>query len=496
MIRGQKRALDKRPSVNVNLNASIHNRFDIEVVDAKTGEVKQRAQAENVICDYLWSVLFYKTTSSDGKWSSYIHYGSGSGTPSATDTALFNYVGYGTPSTSDDVRSFDAINHVASLRRKIVLSEQTAVGVTITEVGISNSTSGSICTHAMLKDMNGNHISIVKTGTDIINIYATIFVHWSGENDDWFSFANYEDSNDLFAWILGTATCYAASPDAYLSGNINGVQTITRSSITFSTGEKSILIGYARVAASSGNNAGGYTFLASKHWLLRIHSSWFSPPHIIGESIATGDGTTRDFKTAFRDIKNATVYVDGVETQVTIDSTFPLPTSDVPTALILRNLDGTLFVTTYWGESDVKGDAVYVRPPSPSILENPNNSLFGIQKLVPYNYQTAYETLSLYASDDMISWTTISENIAGEISIPEELRRSRYFKAINNNKPGYKNYWQFVPDIETGYNIHFAEAPADGAVIAADYTPGVIAKDENHVFDFQIKFTFGEYTEN
>ena len=495
MIRGQKRALDKQPSVNVDLNASIHNRFDIEVIDARTGKVKQRAQAENVICDYLWSVLSRNTTSNDGKWSSYIHYGSGSGTPAATDTSLFNYVGYGTPSTSDDVRSFDAINHVASLRRKIILSEQTAVGVTITEVGISNSTSGSICTHAMLEDMNGNQISIVKTDTDIINIYATIFVHWSGENDAWFAFANYEDSNGLFEWLLGTATCYGAAPDAYLTGNSAETVTAYRSSITFPTGEKSILIGYDRIAASSGNNAGGYTFLASDHWLLRIHSSWFSPPPITGESIGTGDGTTRDFKTAFRDIKNATVYVDGVETQVTVDSTFPLlPASDIPTALILRNLDGTLFVTTNWGPGAVRGSAVYVRPPSPIILENPNNSLFGIQKLVPYNYQTSYERLSLYASDDMISWTTISENIDGEISIPEELQRSRYFKAINNVSGG-QNYWQFVSDVETGYNIHFAEAPADGAVITADYTPGVIAKDENHVFDFQIKFTFGEYTE-
>ena len=29
--------------------------------------------------------------------------------------------------------------------------------------------------HAMLKDMNGNQISIEKTDTDIINIYATVY---------------------------------------------------------------------------------------------------------------------------------------------------------------------------------------------------------------------------------------------------------------------------------------------------------------------------------
>ena len=62
MIRGTRKALDKKPYANVNLNASIHNRFDVEVVDAKTGKVKQRAQAENVICDFLWTTLLKMST--------------------------------------------------------------------------------------------------------------------------------------------------------------------------------------------------------------------------------------------------------------------------------------------------------------------------------------------------------------------------------------------------------------------------------------------------
>ena len=47
-IRGQKRTLPQKKEVAIN--ASIHNRFDIEVVDSQTGEVKQKAQADNVIC--------------------------------------------------------------------------------------------------------------------------------------------------------------------------------------------------------------------------------------------------------------------------------------------------------------------------------------------------------------------------------------------------------------------------------------------------------------
>lgn len=171
-IRGQTRPVpigaEIKPSkTNVQLNASIHNRFDIEVIDAATGEVRQRAQAENVICNNLWGYLGYNA------WNQYIQYGSGSGTPAATDTALFSFVGSDTPTTVSKV--YDAATGVFSLQRKIKLLETTAVGKTITEVGIGYGNNYALCTHAMLTDMNGNQISIAKTATDIINIYTTVF---------------------------------------------------------------------------------------------------------------------------------------------------------------------------------------------------------------------------------------------------------------------------------------------------------------------------------
>ena len=149
MIRGTKRALEKRPSIKANINASIHNRFDIEVVDAKTGEVKQKAQAENVVCDYLWTQMFKKSTSDSTKWFQTILVGDGTGTPSASDTTLFHYLASYTPAASDDVYRFDKKGHVASITRKVTILETQLVGNELTEVGISNATS-STCTHAML----------------------------------------------------------------------------------------------------------------------------------------------------------------------------------------------------------------------------------------------------------------------------------------------------------------------------------------------------------
>src|SRR5574344_1778040 len=126
-IRGRTRELTRKVDATVPMN--IHNRFDIEVIDRRTGKIRQRAQAENVICSQLWTRLFAPNT-----YFNYIHYGTGSGTPASADTSLFTFLGYGTPSISDDVYAISLTNCVYSLRRKIQLSEATAAGSTLTEV--------------------------------------------------------------------------------------------------------------------------------------------------------------------------------------------------------------------------------------------------------------------------------------------------------------------------------------------------------------------------
>jgi hypothetical protein len=493
MIRGTKRALEKRPSIKANINASIHNRFDIEVVDAKTGEVKQRAKAENVICDYLWTVMFNTGTSDTYKWNQYIQYGTGSGTPSVADTSLFSYWGYGTPNTADDVRGFDEENRVASLRRKITLLETDAVNATITEVGISNKTSGKICTHAMLTDMNGNPVSILKTSSDIINIYATVFAHWSGENDEWFAFSTMSATGGgLLPWVLGLYNAVSARSTMNLTGNSGGRVYKSNPNYAVSLEDRTITFTYARVAASEGNNGGGgYSYINGEDWVMRINPKWYVPPRIVGEAIGTGDGVTKDFATTFRDVKDAVVYVDGVAVNTTVDPAYPLnPKTDIASALIPRTSGGKLAATNFGNGTDKNGK-IYVDVYS-GILENPHNDLFGIAELDAEHTSGSYFKISLSASDDMEHWTTIAENVY-ETVIPENLRRSRYFKMVVHASL-YNNYLNYVPDTETGYNIHFAEAPADGAVITADYTPGTIAKDENHVFDFQITFTVGAYS--
>lgn len=220
-IRGKRRSLitsnqedilhTPSQQIKAKINSSIHNRFDIEVVDAKSGEVKQKAYAENVICSQLWSKLL----STSYAYFSYIHYGTGTGTPNSSDTSLFTFLGYGSISESTEVVTSDYSNCVFSARRQITLSETTAVGSILTEVGIASGTTAStLCTHAMLKDMNGNQISITKTNTDIINIYATIYIHYSSDFLSMNGYVNVRMGSTFLRYLAGMYV-YGTSENNY-----------------------------------------------------------------------------------------------------------------------------------------------------------------------------------------------------------------------------------------------------------------------------------------
>ena len=422
MIRGQKKPLEDKQTVNVDINTSIHNRFDIEVIDSRTGKVRQRAQAENIILNQLWEYFY-----SSDKYFSYIHYGSGTVTPEVTDISLTEPIGYaqcngywsytnvGTNRINgiDDNENYwlttniDEENKCASARMSIRLDETTAVGKSISEVGIAySSTENSLCTKALLKDMNGNALIINKTDTDIINIYATIYVHWSNGNGIVFN----TDKTDRSDWFLthfltgaknklSTSTSqpwtgcndYGTVPNYLKTSSESGEYTeYQEMTIEWDSDKRTLKLLGKRLAVDTNNYVGGISKLELqlKGWyksawvsdaprqgsaiiLSTGDNTWYPGSTITGEAIGTGDGSTVDFSSKFRLHKNCKIMVNGSSTNnVTLD---------------------------------------------------------------------------------------IDKDIAAD-----------------------------------SYNIHFTEPPSEGDVITADYFTDVIAKDENHVFDFSITFHFGE----
>lgn len=490
-IRGQTRPLPIEADivaepevqhVDAKLNASIHNRFDIEVIDTASGKVRQRAQAENVICNQLWTYMFSGNNASMN-WNRYIQYGSGSGTPSATDTALFRYAGYGTPVTGDDVYNYESVNAVYSIKRKITLSETTAVGVTITEIGIGYSDSGNLCTHAMLVDMNGNPISIAKTNTDIINIYSTVFCHFSGAYRNYFAFGKF---SEILKYAVGMQP-YGQQEFVFpvfwgSSGSSNSISSPTN---TYNASEKTLKCTLQRVAAASGN-IGGYLGLRDNNdvGLLYVDNSWYAGSSIAAEAIGTGDGVAKDFKTIFGFVRaGAKVYANGVETPATIDTSIPTDVANL--VYCLRKVDpygnlarGSLNYTS----ADENNTAIYF---------NPNYSLYGLTKFATSD--SGY-TGKLEASNDLKTWTTISSNFGSSgVTVPSNLKNNKYWR-VSKNTGSYGLSLIITSSDLTGYNIHFGTAPASGSVITGDYETALIAKDTNHVFDFSFTIQFGEHS--
>lgn len=365
MIRGTKRPLEgSRPAVKADLQASIHNRFDIEVVDAKTGEIKNKAVGYNVICDQLWTKLL----STNWTYFQYIHYGSGSGTPSASDTSLFSFVGAKAIATTTSqpaeivkpIVTFDYENGIYSITHKTVLDTTDAVGVTITEVGVGYSSSANtLCTHAMLQDMNGNEISITKSDTDVLNIHATIYVRYDAKGTggiricppmDMITGGYYTQygTDGMFGWLSGSTTSYSTYQRKYpvyavlqnnmlplksfMSGSTKYLNYPSTLTPTFDVENKRLILTAARFSNASNNTPGGYKYIGlysctsdESSWGTQIGLAWLdilieagegnmvSGSEIVGEAIGTGDGSTVDFKTSFPNAYDCTILVDGVK---------------------------------------------------------------------------------------------------------------------------------------------------------------------------------------
>lgn len=328
MIRGQTRPLtiETTPEnlVSMGTKANIHNRFDIEIVDAITGEVRQKAYAENIILDSYWNYLLAGSVIAFHS----IAYGTGTGTLSPSRTTLFaksaQVAMTGITTTRDNV------NRVFSVKGGIVLGTDVANGLTLTEVGIAidSAYGGTLLTHAMLKDMNGNQISITKTATDVINIYATVFLHWCPSFDAF-------NARDIFMkWIIG-----AIGSDGGYSGDgfhfKRGASDVNKgATFTHDATSKTCTITSLRITQNEGNYPGGINTIAFRRYQLENDIDIFSITlpntdllsgyDVVGEAIGTGNGSTVDFLTDFPCVTNATIYVDGVAQSPTVDNSTAL----------------------------------------------------------------------------------------------------------------------------------------------------------------------------
>jgi len=526
MIRGNKRPVPQTQPLKLDFRASIHNRFDVEVIDAATGELKQKAQAFNVICNTFWDRLFHTESNA---WKpqqrfAYVLYGKGSGTPAATDTGLFNRIG---ALSASPALSIDRKNGVGKAQAMVTLNAEDAVGQTITELGIGYDTTHCV-THAMLQDMNGNPISIVKTNTDVINIYATVFLHWP--NGGWYSGAVNFYWNNYPESMLNVLLDYGHTsyPNQLRIGRAstrtgdgwNTFDTQMGTNTTTANRSNKTVSVSGRYAAATANMAiralyVGWGYVQNQSWyshdgfLCLVFGSWFSPPAITAEAVGTGNGSTKAFSTKFPVKSNATVYVNGTEASgVTVRSGPPDATKLITyfNQLIASNasaLSASGMPLYEEAAIPLQDDKLYfyneIGPGGVThAYENPFYSV-GVASFYINFYYYYTNSIKIQASDDCASWSdvgTAQQN--GTISVPAALRTKRYFRFVNmdNSNANLKCYITATAvAADTTHNIVFETAPASGAVITCTYTPDCIAKDSDHVFDATVTLTLDEYQE-
>lgn len=491
----------KNPNKNVlssKIATNIHNRFDVEVIDAITGKIKNKAVGYNIICDQLWTRLL-----TPNSYFNNIHYGSGSGVPAASDTSLFSYLG--NKSATLNNHAYENENGVFWIRKHIQIIETEHNGTTITEVGIGfSSSTTSLCTHAMLKDMDGNDISITKTDTDIINIYATVYVHFNPNGYDngtikllgpYYYYRSGSLSKTQYGFLgylagLGGSVPSLINPSRYHTNRT--AEGASGTTVTYSIADKKITVKAPRLAATD-YNVGGLTEISFGNsfnyygtglsasfiypcyiTLLTRRGDWFPYSKIEEENVGTGDGTTTEFSLDYPYAYDATVYVDGVE-----DSNI-----EVYYGSNLTDIGNTVL----WIDADSKENAIsiarYVNSTNqkPNVFFNPAHENYGLATV----YASSGATVSV--SNDLEEW--IDLGTATTIAVPEEYQHYKYWKSsstFGSNIGVFNN---------TNLNVlKFTSPPPEGAVITADYKCDCIAKNANNVFDLTFEIHLGEYIE-
>ena len=466
--------------MNINtIKCNIHNKFDIEVIDGKTGEIKEKAEAYNMVLDNLWHYIIETTTA----FGTAIQYGSGTGIISASDTSLFNRVN-GINVTQDSL-DCDYVNKVIARRCHINLGLTTSVGVNITEVGLAAGTgNGTLTTHAMLQDMNGNPISIAKTEFDIINIYATIYCHWTLTDPDTtvlHPFSGLQNgltgaSNPFGSFTAGVTRRY------YNAGQNEKTWTKTSYSLT----NKTITYTMPRYTQAEGNCQGIEWILGTGNFdgvgLRKGQNTW-SAFTISNEAVGTGDGIQTKFKTKFSFPYNATIYINGVA----------VSSSDV--TVLRKSVYSDDFISLDVSSSigNLIQMPVFSTSGTDYILYNPDCATNNFKEVrFQGSYWYDYTSVVLYGSDDLTNWELLYNGNSFFV-VPEGKQNYMFYKFehYNTRYPGNMGLYIFDYD---GYNIIFNIPPADGDVITIDYTTDCIPKDSDHVLDATITFQFGDYT--
>lgn len=290
-------------------NIRPHNKFEFFKTDA-SGKGTLVGKAENVVLD-----TFYKSGILHNYHNNYsvstLHLGSGIGTPVSTRTSLFNQAGTWGVSTYETEWAYP----ISKRTYYATIGTSSGNNIAFTEVGLGGSV--GLYTHAMITDSEGNQITITKTDTEILTIYATIYFEFpdllsqSNGKVDWV-----KNPNNLVgqSGLTGAPLRYNSrfiEADTYVDlaayMRLGGPHT----SIVQSSSETGKNVASTYSAVCSGRLDVGVTRAIRKAvYFESIEVSFDEPSTVLGVSVGVGDGSTSHFTLKDREVSASTVYVN------------------------------------------------------------------------------------------------------------------------------------------------------------------------------------------
>ncbi len=468
--------------MKIKTGVNFHNRFDI----AKNGEWV--GYAENIILDRMYNRICDFLS-----YFNNIHFGTGSGTPTPDRTSLFSHLGTKEAETEEVVKALPT----SKVTKKIVINPEEYVGQTITEVGVAyGSTASYLVTHAMIKDAEGNPLSIDKTDIDVIEIYSTVFVTLLESQNLYWSTSGNSSYSDLIEYLVGgtsfpTPYIYTAlSPHLADSkipiGYVVSTNTATR---TADVSNKKVTF-TARVGIDSGNIANQIDDFS----LFGVCRYKPTITHQLEDYyVGSGDGQTTSFD-CIPNISNAVVKVDGV-----VD----------PTAVVVGNVNKTGKLSILHYAEEAYG---VVKPNLFSLVDNfafiPGSLSW--KNGVSLNGKKFNITMSGYSSIDSTRFKLSSS--ADRKTWVERMNFSRTSGSVGKYSLDIKwddLYYRFefygdgrVNTADTRFWLEDPQAilpevilqtpPEEGEVVTVSGIVPYYPKDENYVVDVTFELIFGE----
>jgi len=359
--------------MEIKQKVNIHNRFDVHIDNIETGEHRELV-GYNIILDQMWTRLC-----GGSSYFGYIHFGKGTGTPTPEGTSLFSHLGTKSAVTEEIIKALP----VSSWKRKIVLNPEEYVDETITEVGIAyGSSANNLVTHAMLKDSEGNAISITKSDTDVVTIFATVFITFVNAIPE-LKLIGMPNNNRLINYLTGGSAPTGSFGLSTIENPYSKLGTSATVTWTSDISNRKRKTNTPRFGITSGNGNVKYLDFANLFSLKLPAPGIFSGQPYTGVNVGSGDGVKKSFILPSANIRQSSLvikkngltvsdYIINIKNQESksrIANPVSLPTGGQGVAL---TPDGTLMAVAHWSSPYVTTydwiDGAWVKRPDPVSL--------------------------------------------------------------------------------------------------------------------------------